>query len=246
MKELGKFEIPSVDGDSSKKEQKGSINNPYTIDEYEQLHDQNLWEGGYVEGVGLVQEDVLRQVADFDGYYSSDDAELYPDADAKYLCYPYQFQTDDSGKCTACSIRNACILLGLDNISYHDITFDLNQYYSDVLHRYVWEGDSLRNVLTKYFTVGDVSLSDISTIVKHLTLTKPIYGQYKIGSVKIEKDGKEIEAPCYHDVLLVEVNGANTSSPYIIYFAPIEKHTFKISVKGMQEKFENLYMLDIK
>ena len=70
MKELGKFAIPSVDGDSSKKEQKGSINNPYTIDEYEQLHDQNLFSvdyekrmiNGYSAYYGIGNPFVLTQI----------------------------------------------------------------------------------------------------------------------------------------------------------------------------------------
>ena len=74
MKELGKFVISSVDGDSSKKEQKGSINNPYTIDEYEQLHDQNLWEGGYVETLGQVAQEVAVANCDSGYLYSEQDS----------------------------------------------------------------------------------------------------------------------------------------------------------------------------
>ena len=67
MNKLGKFVIPSAEGDSAKKEQRGSINNPYTIDEYEQLHDQNLWEGGYVETLGQIAQEVA--VANCDSGY---------------------------------------------------------------------------------------------------------------------------------------------------------------------------------
>ena len=117
MNELGKFVIPSVDGDSSKKEQKGSINNPYTIDEYEQLHDQNLWESGYVEGVGLVAD--TNTDSSRDSYqYSSFDFDinnLPPDH--------YQCSTDAVRNHADCSYQCIGSLMGVDSLTIPDLYF---------------------------------------------------------------------------------------------------------------------------
>lgn len=40
--------------------EKGSIDNPYTLEEYEQLSDSGLWTGGYVEGVGEMDDESMR------------------------------------------------------------------------------------------------------------------------------------------------------------------------------------------
>lgn len=58
MKKIRKFDVSLQSEDMSNQSlQKGSFENPYTMEEYEQLHDQNLWAGGYVEGLGEVASD---------------------------------------------------------------------------------------------------------------------------------------------------------------------------------------------
>lgn len=48
---------PSVQNSSGS--DKGSANNPYTQEEYEQMLDNGTWNGGYVVGIGYVLDDVV-------------------------------------------------------------------------------------------------------------------------------------------------------------------------------------------
>lgn len=63
MKKIKKFAVSSQnEGTNNEPIEKGSFENPYTTEEYEQLHDQNQWAGGYVEGVGMISGDNQDEV----------------------------------------------------------------------------------------------------------------------------------------------------------------------------------------
>lgn len=52
MKEVKKCERL----ESATNKEKGSLNNPYTIVQYEQMVEDSTWQGGYVEELGFMEE----------------------------------------------------------------------------------------------------------------------------------------------------------------------------------------------
>ena len=171
MNELGKFVIPSAEGDSAKKEQRGSVNNPYTIDEYEQLHDQNLWEGGYVENVGFLKTENETDNDISSGYYEDNDFANEEDMDdINYSTQKFP------GTCVPKVMEYAAQLLGDEKAT--ELKF--LELYETVYHKIypVQTGIpacDIPDFLSKAFDYNKVAMSQ-SAVKSALETHKPVIG----------------------------------------------------------------------
>lgn len=70
MKKSRKSDVYLHSEDTSKSMKRGSVDNPYTLQEYEQLYNTNFWLGGYVENLGyLCSETTDSNVLNQNDYY---------------------------------------------------------------------------------------------------------------------------------------------------------------------------------
>lgn len=117
------------------KNKKGTVKNPYTVEEHEQMLNDGQWtEDGFVEELGLVEgESSTFQDGDGYGDYINNENDN-PD-----------FKKAANGECIIGAIYNAAQLLGMD-IKYKKIKKDLRNYYNTELNRYEVGNEELSSI----------------------------------------------------------------------------------------------------
>ena len=180
---------------NSKPNKKGTVKNPYTVEEHEQMLAAGQWtEDGFVEELGLVEGegDSLNGNGDGYGNYINNEDDN-PD-----------FKKVADGECIIGAIYNAAQLLGMD-IKYKKIKKDLRSYYNAELNRYEVGNEELSSILDMYFS--RTSEGRAYLLANHLRDGKPVIVQ------EIKDDKPTLRQ--LHDLLLYGI--ASDNSSYLCY-----------------------------
>lgn len=174
---------------------KGSAQNPYSIEEFEEMLETRTWSGGYVESIGNTE------TINYSPNNNEENSDYYYDNwGLRYTSEGYVVV--NNGHCTLGAIGNALFYSGID-IDLQDVADSLNYYWSDEYNIYSFDGLTAEQFcsafLSPYFNT--TLITSRQSLKNALKDGKIAYCRIITGKSTLE-DGTELTTT--HDIIIVK------------------------------------------